>query len=141
MSVDEIPATIVFDAEPLIAYFADEPGSDVVERYLDAVERGSDGFCSAVTFAEVHYVVRALEGEPRADTVVDVLEESGVRRIDTEETWRLAAEFKAGYSLALGDAFALATAGAVDGTLLAGADDEFEEVDDLPIHRFRTDGV
>lgn len=138
---EEIPDAVVFDAEPLIAYFADEPGSDAVERYLEAVERGTDGFCSAVTLAEVHYVVRALESEHRADTVVDVLDESGLRRIDTEDTWRLAADCKARHSLSLGDAFALATASAVEGTLLAGADDDFDGVDEFPIQRFRTDGV
>jgi predicted nucleic acid-binding protein len=31
--------------------------------------------------------------------------------------------------MSLGDAYALATAEAVDGTLLAGADDDFDEVD------------
>ena len=33
-----IPETIVFDTEPLIAYFCNEPGSDTVETYADAVE-------------------------------------------------------------------------------------------------------
>jgi len=37
MTADGIPETVVFDAEPLIAYFCGEPGSDVVEAYVDAV--------------------------------------------------------------------------------------------------------
>ncbi len=32
-----VPDRVVFDAEPLIAHADDEPGSDVVEEYLDAV--------------------------------------------------------------------------------------------------------
>jgi len=59
----EIPETIVFDAEPLIAYFCNEPGSDTVETYVDAVEGTADGYISAINLAEVHYIVRAIDGE------------------------------------------------------------------------------
>ena len=79
----ELPETIVFDAEPLITYFCSEPGSDTVETYVDAVEGASDGYISAVTLAEVHYIVRAIDDEVRADAVADVLAESGIRRVDT----------------------------------------------------------
>lgn len=133
------PETIVFDAEALIAYLCNEPGSDTVERYVDAVEGTAAGYISAVNLAEIHYIVRAIDGGERADAVVDVLEESGIRRIDTEQTWSHAADFKFRYSLALGDAFALATARHVDGTLLVGADDDYEAVDDVAITRFRTE--
>lgn len=128
---------IVFDAEPLVAFFCDEPGADTVETHLAAVERGADGFVSPVNLAELHYVVRAIDGEERADTVVDVLEESGVRRVDTAETWTLAAEFKHRHAPALGDAFALATAAHTNATLLAGADDDFETVSNVPVVRVR----
>jgi predicted nucleic acid-binding protein len=134
---DPVPETVVFDAEPLVAYFCDEPGSDTVETYVDAVEGASDGFISAVNLAEVHYVVRAIDGEERADAVVDVLAESGIRRVDTEDVWPLAAEFKYRHSPALGDAFALATAAHVDGTLLVGADDDYDAITDVPVVRFR----
>ena len=79
-----IPETIVFDTEPLIAYFCNEPGSDTVERYVDAVEGAADGYISAINLAELHYVVRAIDDAERADAVVDVLEESGIRRVDTD---------------------------------------------------------
>lgn len=137
----DLPETIVFDAEPLIAFFCDEPGSDAVETYIEAVEGAADGYISAVNLAEVHYVVRAIDGEVRADTVVDVLAESGIRRVDTEETWSVAADFKAQYAPALGDAFALATASTLDGTLLAGADDDYDDVTEVAVTRFRSDGA
>ena len=133
----EIPETIVFDAEPLIAYFCDESGSDTVETYVDAVEGAADGYISAINLAEVHYIVRAIDNEERAGAVVDVLEESGIRRVDTEQTWPLAADFKFRYSPALGDAFALGTAAHVDGMLLVRADDDYDDVTDVPIERFR----
>ncbi|WP_135830726.1 PIN domain-containing protein [Halorussus halobius] len=134
-----IPETIIFDTEPLVAYFCNEPGSDTVEMYVDAVEGAADGYISAINLAEVHYVVRAIDGEERADAVVDVLEESGIRRVDTEQTWSAAADFKFRYSPALGDAFALGTAAHVDGMLLVGADDDYDDVTDVPITRFRAE--
>lgn len=135
----DIPDTIVFDAEPLVAYFCNEPGSDTVEVYIKAIEGSADGFISAVNLAEVHYIVRAIDSEERADAVVNVLGESGIRRVDTEETWPSAADFKFRYSPALGDAFALGTAAHVDGMLLIGADNDYDEVTDISIRRFRTE--
>ena len=141
MTAEEIPETVVFDTEPLVAYFCDEPGSDTVEAYVDAVMGSSEGYISAVNIAEVHYIVRAIDGEERADAVVDVIEETGLRQISTAETWRLAADYKYHYSPALGDAFALATAESVDGTLLVGADDDYDNITDITIERFRADSA
>lgn len=138
---DTLPETIIFDTEPLVAYFCNEPGSDTVETYLEAVEGSADGYISAINLAEVHYIVRAIDGEERADAVVDILEESGIRRVDTDKTWLMAADFKFRYSPALGDAFALATAAHVDGTLLVGADDDYDDVTDVQIVRFRTNST
>jgi predicted nucleic acid-binding protein len=138
---DSIPETIVFDAEPLIAYFCNEPGSDTVEAYVGAVEGAANGYISAIDLAEIHYIVRAIDGDERADAVVDVLEESGIRRVDTERIWRVAADFKFRYAPALGDAFALGTAVHVDGTLLVGADDDYNAVTEVPITQFRDDAV
>jgi len=47
---------------------------------------------------------------------------------------------KEAYTMALGDAYALATADAVDGTLLVGADDDFDDVED-DVVRFRDEPV
>ena len=141
MNRAEIPETIVFDAEPLIAYFCDESGSDTVEIYIDAVEGAADGYMSAINLAEVHYIVRTIDGEKRADAVVDILEESGIRRVDTEGAWRLAANFTFRYAPALGDAFALGTAAHVNGMLLVGADDDYDDITEVPITRFRTESV
>jgi predicted nucleic acid-binding protein len=83
-------------------------------------------------------VVRGIVGPERADAVVDAIAETGIRRVDTDATWRRAADRKFRHSPALGDAFALATAAHVEGTLLAGADDDYDVVD-VPVVRFRTD--
>jgi len=73
--------------------------------------------------------------------VVDVLEESGIQRVDTGQTWSRAATYKTRYSLPLGDAFALGTAAHLDGTLLVGADDDYEQVTDVSVVRFRTESA
>lgn len=41
----------------------------------------------------------------------------------------------------LGDAFAPGAAAHVDGTLLVGVDDNFDDVTDVPVIRFRIDPV
>ena len=48
-TAEEIPETVVFDTEPLVAYFCSEPGSDTVETYIDAVMGSSEGYISALT--------------------------------------------------------------------------------------------
>ena len=86
-------------------------------------------------------MVRAIGGEDRADAVIEVLDESGIRRVDTAETWHRAPEFKHRRSPALGDAFALAAAAQTGATLLVGADGDYDDVADVPVVRFRTDSA
>lgn len=141
MTADDLPDAVVFDTEPLVAYFCDEPGGDTVERYLEAVEGTTDGYVSAVNLAELRYVVRSLTSADRAAAVTDVIQQSGIRRVDTADTWETAAGFKHRHSPALGDAFALATARTVDGTLLVGGDDDYDGVTEVPVRRFRDGSV
>jgi len=136
---DSPPERVVFDAEPLVAYFCDEPGSDRVEAYVEAVEGATEGYISTVTLAEIHYVVRSIDSREHADLAIEILEESGIRQVETGEVWPLAAEFKFRHAPSLGDAFALGTAAHVDGTLLVGGDDDYDDVTDVQIERFRTD--
>ena len=130
--------TIVFDTEPLIAYLDDEPGSDVVEAWIDRVASGEvDGYISPVTKTEVLYVGSRVGF--RLDDVrasLDRLEELGVAVHDPRECWEIAAALKEAYPMALGDAYALATADAVGGTLLVGADNDFDDLEDN-VERFR----
>lgn len=130
--------TLVFDTEPLIAYLDDEPGSDVVEEWIDRVAAGEvDGYISPVTKTEVLYVGSRI-GFP-TDAVrssLERLEELGVDIYAPGECWETAAVLKEAHNMALGDAYALATADALKGTLLVGADDDFDEIDE-GIERFR----
>lgn len=129
---------IVFDAEPLIAYYGDESGSDRVESRIRAVETGDrKGLVNTVTCTEVHYVVRR-DDERRADEYLSRIR-NWCQVIDAESVWEDASLFKHRYGCALDDAFALATAYDRDGTALVGADDDFEAVTEVDIERFRTE--
>lgn len=142
--------TVVFDAEALVAFAFDEPGADVVERYLDDVYDGQrDGFVTTVNLAEFRYVAARRASFDAADAHVTDLRRLGLRECSVDDLWVPASTLKASYGPALGDAYALAAARELDEgdrsvTLLVGADDdydEFETVDPFAslIERFRDD--
>lgn len=131
---------LVFDTEPLVAYLDDEPGSDAVEGWIDQVASGEiDGYISPITKTEVLYVGSRVGFRwDDLQASLERLEALGVVVSDPRDCWETAAELKQRYPMALGDAYALATAIDVDGTLLVGADDDFDGVD-AAIERFRPD--
>jgi uncharacterized protein with PIN domain len=133
-----VPDRVVFDAEPLIAHADDEPGSDVVEEYLDAVAvKDTAGYVSCVNFAEIRYTLARKYDRTTADDYLDWLDELGIETQDVDTVWINASEYILKYNPALGDSFALATAEDVDATLLVGGDDDYDDVSDVPIERFR----
>jgi uncharacterized protein with PIN domain len=133
-----VPDHIVFDAEPLIAHADDEPGSDVVEEYLDAVAvADATGYTSCVNLAEIRYTIARKYDRATADEYLDWLTDLGIEPVDVDEAWMAASEYVLTYNPALGDSFALATAESVDATLLIGGDDDYDEITDIPIERFR----
>lgn len=134
----EVPDRVVFDAEPLIAHADDEPGSDVVERYLDAVAvEDAAGYISCVNLAEIRYTIARKYDRDTADEYLDWLTDLGIETVDVGDAWREASEYVLQYNPALGDSFALATAEDVEATLLVGGDDDYDEISDVPIERFR----
>ena len=133
-----VPDHVVFDAEPLIAHADDEPGSDVVEEYLDAVAvEDTTGYVSCVTLTEIRYTLARKYDRTTADDYLDWLDHLSIETRDVEAVWVEASEFILKYNPALGDSFALATAEDADATLLVGGDDDYDEVSDVPIERFR----
>ncbi|RAW45791.1 type II toxin-antitoxin system VapC family toxin [Halorubrum sp. 48-1-W] len=133
-----LPDRVVFDAEPLIAHADAEPGSEVVEEYLDAVAvEGAIGYASYVNLAEVRYTLARKYDRETVDEYLDWLVDLGIETVDVADAWLEASEYVLGYNPALGDSFALATAEHVEGTLLVGGDDDYDEISDVPIDRFR----
>ena len=141
------PPELVFDTEPLVAHADDEPGSKRVATYLDSVAQGrSDGSLNRVNATEVRYILVRKYDAATADDYLDWLWSIGVEPIGSELIWSVASEYVIDYNPALGDAYALATAEYTDGTLLAGADDDYDEIMDddaanVSIERFRSEGV
>jgi predicted nucleic acid-binding protein len=133
---------IVFDTEAYIAHYFEEPGADVVDDWLNQVYDGElAGFVSTTTLVEVRYIICRAEGETMdaADAYVEQLIWPNFSEDETHP--RDVADIKCQYPIALGDAFALATAISKDARLIAGADDDWDEPieDGHDIERFRTE--
>jgi len=136
----------VFDTEAIIAFLYNEPGHEAVATLLDEVfTGGTDGFLTETNASEVFYLVARFEGVDdvptdaslrEADRDMRALERQGLELKVAD--WRLAAEVKADGSISLADAYAVALAHERDATLVAGADDDFDELPiDVDLHRFR----
>jgi predicted nucleic acid-binding protein len=135
---------LIFDAEPLIAFLADEPGSRSVEKWVEQAATGEiRGYISPITKTEVAYVA-LREGVPEhvVSEFIDRLADNGIETFEAERCWFHAAAFKDEYTIPLGDAFALATARVNDGSVLVGADDDFDEIsDEVRVIPFRDEPV
>jgi len=133
-----VPERVVFDAEPLIAHADDERGSGTVKDYLNAVAaETATGYACCVNLAEVRYTLARKYDRATADEYLDWLTDLGIETVDVGDAWREAAEYTLTHNPALGDAFALATAENSKATLLVGGDDDYDDVTDVPIDRFR----
>lgn len=134
----QVSDSIVFDAEPLIAHATDERGSTAVEAFLDAVaDEAIDGYVSAVNLAEVRYTIARKYGREAADEYISWIHDLGIETVGIESLWIDASDYVLEYNPALGDSFALATADTLEATLVVGGDDDYDEVSDVPIERFR----
>lgn len=117
-------ATVVIDAQPLVAYLMDEPLADAVDTRLRALAE-SDLAISSVNWCEVLYIVRRNIGPQAAARAVRLLNAFGIRVVDVDaELATYAAEVKAVHGLGLGDSFAAALALATHSPLMT-ADTDF----------------
>ncbi|WP_435156868.1 PIN domain-containing protein [Haladaptatus sp. DFWS20] len=140
----------VFDTEAIIAFLYGEPGHNVVADLLVDVEADAEGYLTEANASEVFYLVARFEGTDddtptaaslrTADRDIRALERRGLAIERTN--WRFAGEVKADSHISLADANAVALAHDRDAMLIAGADDDFEELPiDVDVFRFRNHGV
>lgn len=142
--------TYVFDAEAIIAYLYNEPGYETVEEYLRETTNGDGkGYLAETNAAKVVYLIARFEATDErptraslriADRDIRALEHGGLllERAD----WRLAAEIKADGHISLADAHAVALTVENDAILIAGGDDDFNELPvDVTVDRFRDGSV
>ena len=144
--------TVVFDAEPLIAFAFDEPGADIVEEWLTRVYDGDRaGYVSTITLAEFWYIAARNAAAEAADAHINRLREMGLTEYAIDDLWQAASALKLDHAPSVGDAYAAAAAAdlATEGekvTLLVGADADWEAFEDDPdfapqIERFRTEAA
>jgi len=141
----------VFDTEAVVAFLYDEPGHDRVRALLADVEAGDvEGYLAETNATEVYYLVARFEGTPEeapttasfrvADRDLRALERLGLEIAVAD--WRLAGEVKAHGEISLADAYGVALAAEKDATLIAGRDDDFDDLPvDVDVRRFRDHGV
>lgn len=135
----------IFDTEALIAFAFDEDGSEQVEDYLKQVFSGdAEGYVNIINLTELRYVSVRLGSKAKADTFIHYLQQKGLNIVDAGRVWESAADYKDQYKMSLADAYATASATTIGGTLLVGADDDFDEIltsTDIDIERFRENSV
>jgi predicted nucleic acid-binding protein len=138
------PPTTVFDTEPLVAHADGENGKEKVSAYLNSIDESvSDGYLSQVNATEVRYILARKYDTKIAAQYLSWLDSIGVELISSDLIYPVAADYVLEYNPALGDAYALATAEYVNGTLLVGADDDYDDIisdssANVSIERFRT---
>lgn len=136
----------VFDTEAVIAYLYTEPGHGTVADLLNrAFDGATEGYLAELNASEVYYLVSRFEGDEdtptgasfrAADRDLRALERRGlaIERAD----WRLAGEIKAHGRISFADAHAVALADERGATLVAGGDDDFDDLPvDVTVERFR----
>jgi PIN domain nuclease of toxin-antitoxin system len=114
------------DAGPMIAFLGNEPGAEVVEDVL--TEPGSSCYAHIFNLAEVYYIYARRGGMTMAEAAIQALSDAGIIARDDHDTayWKEAANFKANHAIALPDAFCLALARRLGGTVVTTDHAEFD---------------
>lgn len=126
----------VLDSYALLALVEDEASGAAVERILRACERsGAEGWLSVINLGEVAYIIQREQGLQAAQKVIAAIDQLPVCVVEADRTRTFAAaHIKACHAISYADAFAVALAQEVDGTVVTG-DPEFRKVEALaPVH-------
>ena len=116
------------DAGPMIAFLNDEPGAEAVEDLL--TEPGSICHAHFFNLAEVYYIYYRRGGTPMAEDAIQALMDLGivVRSDNDAAFWKEAATFKGSHAIALPDAFCIALARRLGGTVVTTDHTEFDPI-------------
>ncbi|NQT08487.1 PIN domain-containing protein [Candidatus Bathyarchaeota archaeon] len=125
-----IGLSVVFDTEPLLAFYMGEEGDTVVEEMLNRVIDGDvKAYINIVNLTELYYILHRFSPEA-AEEKTRNLRAYGIKVVPlTDDTlWRLAAEMKSRHPMSLADAYAAATAQVTGSKLIVGRDQEFSSL-------------
>ena len=118
---------IVFDTEPLLAFYRGEPGDADVEQMLNQVIDGSlQAHINIVNLTELYYILHRYSPEV-AEEKTRNLRAYGIKVVPIvhDTLWKLTAEIKSSHPMSLADAYAAATAQMTGSKLIIGRDQEF----------------
>jgi len=118
----------VFDTSALLTLWNDEEGADLLESLL---REGIDVYVSFMSYMESRYRIWKNAGKEESDEFSKYVELLPLTRMDmTDSIFEKAVELKATKSLSVCDSWIIATALALDATLVH-KDPEFEQVKTL----------
>ncbi len=122
--------SLVFDSEPLIAYFIGESSASKVIELLKKIYCGElKGYVNLVNLSEIYYILHRIDPS-QVEAKIGFLGHYGVHFIPVkdDELWKTAAKIKSQHRMSLADAYAAATAIQTGSTLVIGRDQEFSDL-------------
>lgn len=132
-------AKLVLDSFALVSLFHQEPGWEKVRAALYEQQRAQrKAFLNWVNWGEFFYIVKRKVGAVRAAEALHLLEQLPIELVAVDLPMvREAAEIKSEYAVSYADAFCIATARRLSGTVLT-SDPEFHAVEHLVTVRWLT---
>lgn len=132
-------ATLVLDSFALVSLFHQEPGWEKVRAALYEQQRAHrKAFLNWINWGEFFYIVKRKVGAVRAAETLQLLEQLPIELVPVDlPLVREAAEIKSEYAVSYADAFCIATARRLSGTVLT-SDPEFHAVEHLITVRWLT---
>lgn len=123
---------LVLDSFALVSLFHKEPGWGKVRAALYEQQRaGTTAYLNWVNWGEFFYIVKRKVGAERATESLQILEQLPIELVPVDlPLVREAAEIKSAYAVSYADAFCIATARRLSGTVLT-SDPEFHAVEHL----------
>lgn len=123
---------LVLDSFALVSLFHRESGWERVQAAMyDQEKAKTRAFLNWINWGEFFYIVKRRVGEGRAREAVHLLEQLPIELVPVDQPLvRAAAEIKSDHAVSYADAFCIATAQRVNGTVLTN-DSEFRAVEHL----------
>ena len=126
----------VLDAGPMIAYMDGERGAPVVAQIL--TDNPNACYAHVFNLTEIYYIYFRRGGVTMAETAIQTLLAAGViPRDDADEAfWKETGTFKGSHAMSLPDAFCLALARRLGGTVITTVPTDHGEFDPLVQHNY-----
>jgi PIN domain nuclease of toxin-antitoxin system len=122
-------SALILDACALIAFLADEPGSEYIASTL--IDTQLTHYIHVINVCEVYYDMLRRAGREQAEQMLALIAQLGiVKRADLDpDFWKQVAHYKAHLKrISLADCFALSLTLRLEGTLLTSDHHEFDPV-------------